>query len=162
MTRWSKSPFLREASWDWVVVENGLECIWIVWIGQGTNYKVWAFPLYLCTWVDWSILHELLPIRQLLIQLTSCGHNWPDAWVCSLSGSITWCESWVCSQRHIPTVVQRLVWIYSGLLATSAMLWTGEIWRSETPTRTRPVTERVADIPRSYSFPSGHSCVPFG
>ena len=34
------------------MVENGLECIWIVYIGefvfgQGTNYKVLAFPLYL-------------------------------------------------------------------------------------------------------------------
>ncbi|KIS66667.1 uncharacterized protein UMAG_04728 [Mycosarcoma maydis] len=34
--------------------------------------------------------------------------------------------------------------------------------RSETPTRTHPVTEKLADIPRAYSFPSGHSCVPFG
>lgn len=85
---------------------------------------MWAFPLYLCTWVHWSILHELLPIRQLLIQLTSCGHNWQDAWVCSLSGSITWCES--VANGIFPQSSSNLCEFTPGLLATTAMLWSGE------------------------------------
>jgi len=61
----------------------------------------------------------------------------------------------VCSQRRVPTVVQRLVWIYSGLLATSAMLWSGETLASYyTCARTAVVLRvhwaRVARVWRAY------------